>query len=201
MTRTGREAVRVLVADDHPSALAALLASLEAAGFGAVTGAAEAEQALAAAERERPHVAVVDVGSAAELVGRLRAQLPGLQVVVYTAEADAHAARLLLEAGAAGVLLKNATLSELALALDVVVAGGAYVDPAVDSGPPRHQRLTEREREVLALAAEGLSHEQIGRRLGIGAETVRTHARKAAERLGARSRTQAVATAIRRRLI
>jgi DNA-binding NarL/FixJ family response regulator len=191
-----------LVVDDHPSVLPALVATLEAAGFGTVTSAAGADEALAAAVESRPDVAVIDVGSfPAGLVGRLRAAAPEMRIVVYAAEADAQSARLLLDAGAGGILLKNAPLSDLVLALDAVVAGGAYVDPAVDSGPARNQRLTARELEVLALAAEGLSQEEIGRRLGIGAETVRTHARKAAERLGARSRTQAVATAIRRRLI
>ena len=62
-------------------------------------------------------------------------------------------------------------------------------------------RLTARERDVLELLAQGLQHEEIGRRLGIGSETVRTHLRKATERLGAATRTQAVAIAIRRGLI
>jgi DNA-binding NarL/FixJ family response regulator len=62
-------------------------------------------------------------------------------------------------------------------------------------------RLTERERDVLELLAEGLQHEEIGQRLGIGPETVRTHVRQASRRLGAANRTQAVAIAIRLGLI
>lgn len=62
-------------------------------------------------------------------------------------------------------------------------------------------RVTEREREVLALLAEGLQLEEIGQRLGIGAETVRTHVRNASDRLGALNRTHAVAIAIRHKLI
>jgi len=83
-----------------------------------------------------------------------------------------------------------------------VLAGRSYVDPGVVQ---QHGAdtigLTTREVEVLALVAEGLSHEQIGVRLGIGAETVRTHLRKACTRLGATTRTQAVAVALRLGLI
>jgi DNA-binding CsgD family transcriptional regulator len=65
----------------------------------------------------------------------------------------------------------------------------------------RTSPLTERELEVLRLLADGLRHEEIGKRLGIGSETVRTHLRKASDRLGAATRTQAVATALRQGLI
>ena len=61
--------------------------------------------------------------------------------------------------------------------------------------------LTKREQQVLALLADGLAHEEIAQRLGIGSETVRTHVRKATSRLGASTRTQAVATALRQGLI
>lgn len=68
-------------------------------------------------------------------------------------------------------------------------------------GESHQLRLTARERDVLELLADGLRHEQIAERLGIGLETVRRHVRNAAERLGAANRTQAVAIAVRRGLI
>jgi DNA-binding CsgD family transcriptional regulator len=82
--------------------------------------------------------------------------------------------------------------------VDPGLAGSTLGAPTRRTGK---EALTPREVEVLELLAEGHQHEEIGRRLGIGPETVRTHARKAAERLGAKTRTQAVATAIRHGLI
>jgi DNA-binding NarL/FixJ family response regulator len=98
-------------------------------------------------------------------------------------------------------VLKEAPLTDLTRALEAVLAGGTYLDPALAQRDPRSARLTAREREVLELLAEGIGHEEIGKQLGIGAETVRTHLRKACERLGAATRTEAVATALRLGLI
>ena len=78
--------------------------------------------------------------------------------------------------------------------------GRSYVDPGVLQTQTAAE-LTQRELAVLAMIADGLSHDQIGERLGIGAETVRTHMKKACTRLGASTRTQAVAAALRQGLI
>ncbi|MGH3048696.1 MAG: response regulator transcription factor, partial [Gaiellaceae bacterium] len=76
-----------------------------------------------------------------------------------------------------------------------------YVDPTLLREASPRTQLTQRELDVLGLLAEGLPHAEIGDRLGISSETVRTHLRKASNRLGAATRTQAVATALRRGLI
>jgi DNA-binding NarL/FixJ family response regulator len=81
--------------------------------------------------------------------------------------------------------------------VDAALAGFALAGRGGRNGTA----LTERERDVLRLLAEGLSHDEIGQRLSIGGETVRTHVRKACDRLGAATRTQAVATALRDGLI
>ena len=195
---------RCLLADDHPALAAAIEAYAAETGFDVVGVAADGDDAVAQAERTQPDVAVVDLhmprcGGAA-LVTRLRAVAPRMRVVVYTAEADADLAAAVLAAGADGIVLKEAPLADLGRALGSVLAGRPYVDPAValpTLGANGRTQLTAREREVLQLLAEGLTHHEIGRRLDIGAETVRTHARKAADRLDARTRTQAVAEAIR----
>lgn len=194
---------RCLLADDHPALCAAVSAFLEDAGFDIVGPVSDGVRAVAVAERDTPEVAVVDFRmprlSGIELVRELRAVAPSTPIVVYTADADEAMARQCLEAGAAAVVLKEAPLADLARALDAALAGRPYLDPAIRSQGVG--RLTERERDVLALLAEGYQHEEIGARLGISAETVRTHLRKASERLGASTRTQAVATALRLGLI
>jgi DNA-binding NarL/FixJ family response regulator len=102
-------------------------------------------------------------------------------------------------------VLKEAPLPDVARALGAVLAGGSYVDPALGvvslTKRPVSSELTRREADVLTLLAEGFTYEEIGRRLGISSETVRTHLQKACGRLGASTRTHAVATAIRLGLI
>lgn len=196
-------AVRCLVADDHPALTAAVSQYLANAGYAIVGPAPNGRAALALAAAERPDAAVVDYRmprlAGTELVAALRAASPATAVCVYTAEADDDVGREVLAAGAAALVLKESPLADLGRALEAARAGRTYVDPALRR--TRRQGLTERELDVLRLLAEGLAHEEIGRRLGIGSETVRTHLRKASERLGASTRTQAVATALRLGLI
>ena len=92
----------------------------------------------------------------------------------------------MLDAGAVALVLKEAPLADLVRALEAALAGGSYLDPRSRSDRRRDGKLTQRELDVLGLLAEGLQHEEIGRRLGISSETVRTHLRKASDRLGAR---------------
>lgn len=196
-------AVRCLVADDHPALTAAVSQYLTGSGYEVVGPASNGRAALALAAAERPEAAVVDYRmprlGGSELVAALRAASPATAVCVYTAEADDDVGREVLAAGAAALVLKESPLADLGRALEAARAGRTYVDPALRRA--RRQGLTERELDVLRLLAEGLAHEEIGRRLGIGSETVRTHLRKASERLGASTRTQAVATALRLGLI
>ena len=98
-------------------------------------------------------------------------------------------------------MLKEAPLADLVRALESARAGVVYLDPALHRPGAAGEKLTTRELDVLRLLADGLPHEQIGSRLGITAETVRSHVRKASARLGASTRTQAVATALRLGLI
>jgi two-component system response regulator DesR len=135
------------------------------------------------------------------LIRRLKEVSPETALAVYTANADGPTARAALAAGAAGVLLKEAPIADLGRALEALLGGRCYLDPTLADASPSRGRLTGREVDVLSLLAEGLSHEEIGRRLAISAETVRTHVRKAADRLEARNRTEAVATALRLGLI
>jgi DNA-binding NarL/FixJ family response regulator len=202
--------LRCFVADDHPALVAAISSFLEAHGFEVVGRAADGYAALLGVQKKRPDVALVDYRmprlEGRELLSRLRAEAPETLVAVYTAAGDEQLVREAFEAGARAVVLKDAPLTDLARALGTIQQGELYLDPALARdtlvGPRTDgKELTQRETEVLALLADGLSHQQIGQELSISAETVRTHVRKACERLGARTRTQAVATALRRGLL
>ncbi|MDX6399592.1 MAG: hypothetical protein QOF27_198 [Gaiellaceae bacterium] len=197
---------RCVVADDHPAVISALTDFLVESGFEVVANAMDGPNALAAAKLHQPDLAVLDYRmphtNGTELISKVAAASPGTRIVVYTGEATTVFAAEALEAGAHGVMLKEAPLVDLVRAFRAVLGGDYYVDPALLHPPTdRSGTLTERERAVLLLLAEGYEQKEIGRRLSIGAETVRTHAQKARRRLGASTSTQAVAEAIRSGLL
>jgi DNA-binding NarL/FixJ family response regulator len=198
-----------VVADDHPALLGAVVSYLVASGFDVIGTAQDGAQACSVIQELQPDVALVDLRmprvSGNALVARLRQESPRVRLLVYTADAEEKDVTAILTAGASGIVLKEAPLIDLIRALNSALQGRAYVDPglatAATSPPGRSRALTAREIDVLALLAEGLSYEQIGLRLTISGETVRTHVRKATDRLGAGTTTEAVATALRKRLI
>ncbi|HVD10286.1 MAG TPA: response regulator transcription factor [Gaiellaceae bacterium] len=198
-----------VVADDHPALLGAVVSYLDASGFDVIGTAQDGARACSVIQELQPDVALVDFRmprvSGAALVAQLREESPQVRLLVYTADAEENDVTAILSAGASGIILKEAPLIDLIRALNSALAGGTYIDPglatAATSPPGRSRALTAREVDVLALLAEGLSYEQIGLRLTISGETVRTHVRKATDRLGAGTTTEAVATALRKRLI
>jgi DNA-binding NarL/FixJ family response regulator len=196
---------RCLVADDHPALLSAVTSYLSENGFEVVGPANDGRRAVALAAETKPELALVDYRmprlSGTDLVRQLKEVSPDTVIAVYTADADEQMARDVMEAGAVALVLKEAPLADLVRALEAALAGGSYLDPALQRDGIAAGKLTARELDVLRLLAEGLQHEEIGRRLGISSETVRTHLRKASDRLGATTRTQAVATALRLGLI
>jgi len=196
---------RCLVADDHPALLSAVTSYLSENGFEVVGPANDGRRAVALAAETKPDLALVDYRmprlSGTDLVRQIKEVSPDTVIAVYTADADQQMARDVMEAGAVALVLKEAPLADLVRALEAALAGGSYLDPALQRDGVPSGKLTARELDVLRLLAEGLQHEEIGRRLGISSETVRTHLRKASDRLGATTRTQAVATALRLGLI
>jgi DNA-binding NarL/FixJ family response regulator len=208
---TSGPAITCVVADDHPAVLDAVAKYLAAAGVEVVGRAENGEQALAMIERQSPRVALVDVRmpkvGGIELVRRATRASPSTSMLLYTGYGDTALLTEALDAGVAGFVVKDAPLEDLLRAVRTVAAGSMYVDPvlagslaasSVGAGLPQ---LTQRERDVLRLLADGLSNEEIGKKLFISAETVRTHVRKAMEKLDADTRTAAVARALRFRLI
>jgi DNA-binding NarL/FixJ family response regulator len=194
-----------LLADDHPALTVAIAAYLGENGFDVVGPVADGRRAVALAEETKPELAVIDYRmprlAGIELIKAVHEVSPETRIAVYTADADEALAHCVLQSGAVAIVLKEAPLADLVRALEAALAGKSYIDPALARTTKPGGSLTKRELEVLKLLAEGLQHEEIGRRLGISSETVRTHLRKASDRLGATTRTQAVATALRLGLI
>jgi DNA-binding NarL/FixJ family response regulator len=201
----------VVVADDHPAMLAAMAEILARNGLDVVGRAPDGQQALALIEAQKPTVAVIDMrmprASGLEVATQAATVSPGTSIVFYTAFGDRALLSEALDVGARGFVLKEAPLSDLVRCVELVVAGEAYVDPVLAgflvSGDlaDRIPALTQREREVLRLLADGFANDEIGKRLHISPETVRTHVRKAMAKLEADTRTQAVAKALRQSII
>ena len=206
--------IRLLVVDDHPIVRQGLVAVLEdEPDFEVVGSAGSAEEALTLAGRLRPDVVLLDL----ELTGlgglaaipRLTDASPESRVLVFTAyDTDEHVFGA-IRAGAKGYLLKGAPTAEIARAIRAVHGGGSHLEPRVaakvlaEMSAPRRgtDLLSEREREVLRLVAEGLSNKEIGRRLAISERTARFHVTSILNKLGASTRAQAVALATQRGLL
>jgi DNA-binding NarL/FixJ family response regulator len=199
-----------VIADDHPAMLTAIADTLEASGVDIVGRASDGLEALTQIEAKQPCIALVDVRmprlSGIEVAQKAAVVAPNTSIVFYTAYGDRALLSEALDVGARGFVLKEAPLPDLVRAVERVAAGEAYVDPVlagvlVSAQSDKIPSLTQREREVLRLLADGLANEEIGKRLFISPETVRTHLRKAMAKLEADTRTQAVATALRQSLI
>ena len=204
------ERITCVIADDHPAMLTAIADILERSGIEVVGRASDGQDALAQIEAKQPRVALMDVRmprlSGIEVAQNAASVAPDTSIVFYTAYGDRALLSEALDVGARGFVLKEAPLPDLVRAVERVAAGEAYVDPVlagvlVSAQSDKIPSLTQREREVLRLLADGHSNEEIGKRLFISPETVRTHVRKAMAKLEADTRTQAVAIALRQSLI
>lgn len=204
--------LRCVVADDHPPIVDAVCRYLEAEeGITVVARSRDGAEALAAIEQLLPEVAVLDVRmpglDGIEIARRLTAQGSPTGVILYTAFAERALVIEALDAGARGFLLKEAPLTDLVRAVKLVAEGRTYVDSVlagVLATPAVAERLpgvTKREREVLRLLADGMRNEGVAGLLSISPLTVRSHVKKAMEKLEADTRTQAVANALRQSLI
>ena len=200
-----------MVADDHPAVLEAVAEFLVQGGIEVIARARDGEEALERIEQRKPQVALVDVRmpklGGIELTRRSQRSTPETSILLYTGYGDRALLTEALDAGVRGFVLKEAPMDDLLRAVQSVATGGTYVDPvlagtlAASSIGNKLPELTQRERDVLRLLADGLANEEIGKRLFISAETVRTHVRKAMDKRDADTRTQGVARALRDRLI
>lgn len=212
------ETIRVLIADDHELVRMALRTLLEGEPDIEVVGeAASTEQAIALTCDLAPDVLVLDMrmpgGGGVEVCRSVKAELPGLAVLVVTSYDDDDELFGVLEAGASGYLMKDTRPDRVVTAVRALHDGQSVFDAGVASkmvaGRVRFQDdeqrstepLSERELEVLSLMARGHSNKDIARELWLGESTVKTHVSHVLRKLGASDRTSAVLTALRARLV
>jgi two-component system nitrate/nitrite response regulator NarL len=209
------DTVRVLVADDHPVFRDGIVRALSAHPHAEVVAeAGDGRAALQAIADERPDVALLDyklpeLDGIAVVKAVVRDGLP-TRVLMLSAHDESSVVYDALQAGAAGYLLKEASRDEIVAAVFAVARGESILPSEVAAGlvgeirfrsPADTPVLTEREREILKLIADGKSFPEIASTLYIGVTTVKTHAQHVYDKLGVSDRAAAVAEAIRRRLI
>jgi DNA-binding NarL/FixJ family response regulator len=204
--------IRVLLADDHAVVREGLKAVIAASpGFEVVGEAADGPGVLALAEALDPDVTVVDVSmpgmNGAEVTAKLREANPGRKVVALTVHEDRGYLRLMLEAGAAGYVLKRSAADDLVRAIKAVADGGTYIDPALAGtvvGPyvgrslEPTAELSDRETEVVKLIARGYSNKEIASKLALSVKTVETYKARSLEKLSVRTRVGLVQYAAER---
>jgi DNA-binding NarL/FixJ family response regulator len=212
--------IRVVLADDHAVVRAGLKAVLGTARDIDIVGEAkDGKEAVALAERLNPDVVVMDLSmggaDGAEATKEIVAKGLATRVLILTMHAEEDYLVPLLEAGAAGYLVKSAADRELVDAVRAVARGDVYVRPSAarvlakgltrkdpaQAERERYEMLTDRERNVLRLVAEGYSAPEIGARLFISPKTVDTYKQRINEKLGVAHRADYVKLALKLGLI
>jgi len=200
---------RVLLADDHTLVVEGIQ-SLLASHVDLVGAASNGRELLEQARRLRPDIVIMDISmpvmNGIEAARQLRRTLPRTQVIFLTMHSDALYVNEALYTGAAGFVLKRSASSELLEAIQTVAQGKRYITPLLGEAFPRHPlrgdalvggRLTERQREVLQLVAEGKSVKQIAAELNVSVKTAEFHKSSLMRRLGLHTTADLVKYAVR----
>jgi DNA-binding NarL/FixJ family response regulator len=206
--------VRLLIADDHDvvrSGLRSLLEDQE--GWSVVAEAADGKQAIAKSISEKPDIAILDYSlpliNGLEVTRQIRLRVPRVEVLIFTLHDDDWLLRDLLRAGARGYLLKSDAERYLFAAVEALIAHKPFfTDSASETllktflrAKPKDDVLTNRERGVVQLVAEGHSHKMIASVLNISVKTVETHRSSVMRKLNLTSSAALVRYAVRNRLV
>ena len=205
---------RVLLADDHTLLLGAF-EKLLAPEFDVVGTVSDGRELVAAAQRLKPDVIVLDIGmpllNGLEAGRQIKHLLPDTKLVFLTMNEDSDLAAEAFRAGASAYLLKRSATAELVTAIREVINGRSYVTPLVTAGlvgsfmqpqdkKPLHQ-LTPRQREVLQLLAEGHSMKQVADLLHVTPRTVQFHKYSMMQQLGIKSSAELIQFAVRQHIV
>ena len=212
--------IRVLVVDDHAIVRDGIRALLTMADDMTVVGeAAGGREAIALARSLSPDVILMDIAmpdlGGLEATLEIRRERPGSRIIVLSQYGDAAYVHRFLKAGVAGYVLKKAAGADLVAAIRSVHRGGLVLDPEIArdavtgdgpgegpaSGVDDYERLTDREKQVLKLVAEGRSSKEIAALLGISIKTAMSHREHVMTKLGAHNRTDLIRFALRHGVI
>lgn len=207
-------AIRVMIVDDHALVRSGLEAFLMVQkDLKLVAQAKSGQQAIALCAESQPDVILMDLlmpgMSGIETICQIKQQYPRIQCIALTSYKDQDLVQGALQAGAMGYLLKDLSAEELANAIRSAYAGRPALAPEAARALIQISRqgtavgadLTDRERDVLHLMAEGLNNPEIAKRLVISRGTVKAHVSSILSKLGAASRTEAVALALQNHLV
>jgi DNA-binding NarL/FixJ family response regulator len=203
---------RCLIVDDHSvvrQGLDLLIGDLE--DLEVVGQVSNGEEALQAVEQLQPEVVLMDVRlpgiDGVSAVKRIHQAAPGVKFVIFSAYGDKRLLSDAIAAGARGYVMKGSPPEDLLRAIRTVADGKAFVDPSLSPAllmtdvMDGDQPLSEREREILQLLAEGFHTEEVARRIGLSVETVKSDTKRVIAKLQADTRTHAVAIALRQAII
>jgi len=203
--------IRIVLADDHPIVLDGLRNLIRAEPDLELVGeAASGLSALKIIREQRPDIAVLDI-SMPELNGillsrRLNGEMPALRLLVLTLHEDRAYLNQALEAGVRGYVLKRSAVENLVQAIRAVMVGGLYIDPAIVGRVFESKQvnkrlaarkgvspaLTDREADVLKMAALGFTNKEIASRLDVGVKSIETYKARGLEKLGLKTRAELV---------
>ncbi|MCC6605730.1 MAG: response regulator transcription factor [Anaerolineae bacterium] len=199
--------IRILIADDHPLFREGVAQSLSGVPDFAVVGqAGSGEEAFLLVGSLLPDVLLLDVTMPGDggivTAGKVAAAWPVVRIMMLTVSEDQDTLMAALKAGARGYVLKGVTARDLANAVRVVAGGDIYISPALAGGilfeltankqaSDPMTSLTDREREILQLVAEGLTNREIGERLHLAEKTVKHYMTNVLQKLQVRSRVEA----------
>lgn len=212
--------IRILIADDHALVREGIAAFLKISDdIEVVAEASDGVEAIEAVKKYKPHIALMDISmprlGGLEATVEIKKNDPNVKILVLTQYEDTVYIRRFLKAGASGYLLKKAVGTELVNAIRAVARGESYLHPSIaasvidgylgkrdtEQAEDPYEKLTDREKQVLKLVAEGYTHKEIADILNISVKTAVAHQTNFSDKLGIHSRAGLIKFAIQRGII